>query len=179
MGREVRRVPKDWQHPRKDDGAYRPLYEGDAYQRRAERWLGIETVEQLQTIVDDEGSPPDKADYMPVWTEQEADHLMMYENTSEGTPISPAFKTPEELARWLADNNASSFARMTATYEQWLSMIHAGWAPSAVLNPHTGEMTSGVAIARAKCGIEGWCGRESGHPGPCVSSSVLIARETP
>ena len=42
---------------------------------------------------------------------------MIYETCSEGSPISPAFETPEELARWLTDN---SFGSMTATYEQWL-----------------------------------------------------------
>ncbi len=58
--------------------------------------------------------------------------FQMWETTSEGSPISPAFETPEELARWLADNRASAFGRSTATYEQWLAMIHEGWAPSAV-----------------------------------------------
>lgn len=57
---------------------------------------------------------------------------MIYETCSEGSPISPAFETPEELARWLTDN---SFGSMTATYEQWLGgyedehvSIPSGWA---------------------------------------------------
>ena len=75
---------------------------------------------------------PDPADYMPEFPEGEATGWCMYETTSEGTPISPVFETPEELARWLADTGASSFGSSTATYEQWLSMIRAGWAPSAV-----------------------------------------------
>lgn len=69
---------------------------------------------------------------------------MMYENTSEGTPISPVFETPEALARWLADNNASAFGGMGATYEQWLATCREGFAPSAVFSPSTG-MISGVA----------------------------------
>lgn len=56
----------------------------------------------------------------------------MWETTSEGSPISPVKETPEELAKWLADNNASSFGLIGATYEQWLGMINAGWALSAV-----------------------------------------------
>lgn len=56
----------------------------------------------------------------------------MWETTSEGSPISPVFATPEELARWLADTGASTFGRETATYGQWLGMIRADWAPSAV-----------------------------------------------
>lgn len=77
---------------------------------------------------------PNPEYYMPEWTPEEATHYMMYENTSEGTPISPAFATPEELARWLADTGASSFADITATYEQWLATIKRGWAVSAVMD---------------------------------------------
>lgn len=47
----------------------------------------------------------------------------MWETTSEGSPISPVFASPEELARWLADNKASWFGDATATYDQWMSLI--------------------------------------------------------
>ena len=67
---------------------------------------------------------------------------MMYEDTTEGTPISPAFATPEELARWLADTGASAFGDSTATYEQWLHVCKGGWAPSAVIDIN--GMRSGV-----------------------------------
>ena len=71
---------------------------------------------------------------MPQWTDEEATHYMMYETTSEGTPISPAFETPEELARWLADNKVSTFAWFTATYEEWLPICKGGYAPSMVID---------------------------------------------
>lgn len=48
------------------------------------------------------------------------------------SPISPVFRTPEELARWLADTGASAFGTLTSTYDQWLKMIKSGQAPSAV-----------------------------------------------
>jgi hypothetical protein len=67
----------------------------------------------------------------------------MWETTSEGSPISPVCKTPEELARWLADNGASTFGYSTADYDTWLRMIvGTGWAPSAVMAD--GKMMSGV-----------------------------------
>jgi len=47
----------------------------------------------------------------------------MYETCTEGTPISPVMDSLETLARWLADNGASAFGEMTATYEQWLKII--------------------------------------------------------
>ncbi|TIW20139.1 MAG: hypothetical protein E5V63_32185 [Mesorhizobium sp.] len=87
---------------------------------------------------------PQIEDYMPDWPDAERTHFMMYEDTSEGTPISPAFATPEELARWLADNGASAFAGEMATYDQWLKTIIQGSAVSAVFSD--GVMQSGVAF---------------------------------
>ena len=72
----------------------------------------------------------------------------MWETTSEGSPISPVFATPEELARWLADSGASAFGDMTATREQWLSTIREGGAVSAVMEG--GRLTSGVAFCEER-----------------------------
>jgi hypothetical protein len=85
---------------------------------------------------------PNKEDFMPDWPAEQCTHLMMYEDTSEGTPISPAFATPEELARWLTDNGASSFGRSTGSYEGWLRVAQGGWAPSMVATSE--GITSGV-----------------------------------
>jgi hypothetical protein len=59
-------------------------------------------------------------------------------------------ESPEALARWLADNGASSFGSMTATYEQWLVVCRGNSAPSMVmaLSSTGSTMMSGVeAIA--------------------------------
>ena len=54
----------------------------------------------------------------------------LWETTTEGSPMSPAFETPEELAHWLEDNKASTFGTETANYNQWLEFIRAlSWAP--------------------------------------------------
>ena len=79
------------------------------------------------------------------------DGWQMWETTSEGSPISPVFDTPETLARWLADNEASSFGSETATYDQWLSMITDGWAPLMVVDSEHG-LRSGVEAATDKHG---------------------------
>ena len=89
---------------------------------------------------------PVPEEYMPSWTSEEATHYMMYESTSEGTPISPAFASPEELAHWLADTGASTFADLTATYEQWLVICKGASAPSMIFSPETGVI-SGVEAA--------------------------------
>lgn len=57
--------------------------------------------------------------------------------------MSPAFLTPEELARYLADNKVSSFGSSTATYEQWFNFCQVVSAPSMVFNLNTG-LSSGV-----------------------------------
>lgn len=69
----------------------------------------------------------------------------MWETTSEGSPMSPVFATPEELAKWLADNGASSFGSMTSTYEAWLRVCNGGFAPSAVFDSEHG-LRSGVEM---------------------------------
>lgn len=170
MGREVRKVRPDWQHP--EDGfygdgqkRYHSLYAGP-YSKAASDWdienaewdkgnqLDYSTYPTLSfkpkegsalesTFEDWNGERPEPEDYMPEWSEAEATHFMMYETCTEGSPISPAFATIEELARWLADNNASAFGSETATYEQWLRMCGLGWAPSAM--SVGGNLTSGVA----------------------------------
>lgn len=152
MGREVRMVPADWEHPKDSTGHHVPLHGRDceAAQREWDKGLalwcrglrdnyggGQEAHGERADIygwVQWTGGRPATEDYMPAWPREMRTHLMMYEDTSEGTPISPAFATPEELARWLADNGASSFGDMTATYEQWLSVAHGGWAPSMVMD---------------------------------------------
>jgi len=126
MGREIRRVPKDWQHPKDDGGNEIPLQIG--YLENKENFEEIWKEEGLQAALDEYGRAPNTEDYMPEWSEEEMTHIQMYECTSEGTPIGPVMDTPENLARWLADNNASAFARQTATYEQWLSTINNGRA---------------------------------------------------
>ena len=142
MGREVRRVPANWQHPTDEcTGHHKPLLKG--YEQDAKEFMEKANAEGLQAAIDWHGQAPDKNDYMPDWPENERTHYMMYEDTSEGTPISPAFATPEELARWLADTGASAFGDSTASYESWLRVARGGWAPSAVYTPEYG-LQSGV-----------------------------------
>lgn len=69
----------------------------------------------------------------------------MWETVSEGSPISPAFETVEELARWLADNRSGSVDQ-GISYDKWLAFIRGpGWAPSLIVN-EKGVM-SGVEAA--------------------------------
>jgi hypothetical protein len=164
MGREVRMVPPDWQHPKDERGRHVPLLDGSAadaiaawdeeraqwdrgfvrsWKKDGEEWLGRAEI-SCTRFTEWKGHRPDPEDYMPDFAPGTATHFMMYETCSEGTPISPAFATPDELARWLADNAASAFGSMTASYDQWLATCRNGWAPSAVIAD--GAVEPGVAI---------------------------------
>lgn len=162
MGREVRMVPSNWEHPKSADGHFIPLL-GDSFKERVAKWdeearqwnngfvWDYQTrdwqskvpLEHAGTFSKWNGDRPDEKDYMPDWPKAERTHYQMYEDTSEGTPISPVMETPEALARWLADNNASAFAGIGASYEQWLATIKRGWAVSAVIVQGRG-LISGV-----------------------------------
>jgi len=146
MGREVRRVPPNWEHPKDEQGDYIPMHE-QSYEDARDEWLkGLADWKPSEHDGEDywewEGNPPTRDDHMPKWSDEERTHYQMYEDTTEGTPISPVMETPEELARWLVDNNASSFASMTASYEAWLRVCRGGFAPSMVFR--NGKLMNGV-----------------------------------
>lgn len=166
MGREVRRVPRGWEHPKQDNGDFIPLFDGSNFTKEQQEWDEVaakwaeglrddwnggwkpleEDDEKSMTFEEWYGGRPDAEDYMPEWTEEDRTQLMMYENTTEGTPISPAFETPEELARWLADNGASAFGSSTASYDAWLRVAKGGYEPSAVYTPEHGLQSGMEAL---------------------------------
>ena len=125
--RELRMVPPGWEHPRDRDGRHLPLFSGDQY---AEDLLEYEQAKQDWK---DRGRPgalsewcpkPRKDAYMPAFDPDKATKLMAYLTVSEGTPMSPAFDTPAELAKWLHENGATSFANLASwSEEDWLQMI--------------------------------------------------------
>ncbi len=170
MSREVRRVPPDWNHPKETklttrgwEDQYKPLL-GGRYAETAAEWMencllwaaGHHPDQRGEKDLPKyfwewEGGPPVEERYMPDWPDESRTHYQMYESTSEGTPISPVMETLEELARWLADNGANTFASMTATYEEWLTVCQVGSTPgSAVLKG--GRMISSVQALHEKQG---------------------------
>ena len=141
MGREVRKVPKDWQHPIKFVGSmnrihFVPLYRFRDLSEEIKEWdeekiqwdsgafWNDSSYDKYKHLSYEEyaGRRPDYKYHMPKWNKEDATHYMMYETCSEGCPISPAFETPEDLAKWLVDNNASVFGSRTEEYEGWLNI---------------------------------------------------------
>ena len=160
MGREVRRVPANWNHPKKANGDFIPLLDY-SYTKASNEWeegfvnwqkgltvdyeggwKPLEDNMKSMSYYEYNGDRPDKSDYMPEWSESEKTHLQMYETCTEGTPISPVMDCPIKLAQWLVDNNASAFGNSTASYDAWLATISRGFAISMVVCG--GEVMSGV-----------------------------------
>jgi hypothetical protein len=137
MGREVRMVPADWVHPKNGQGYLIPLLDRFSYNEE-------EVAEGLKDGWLNKYMPNYGCDVMPTFPPGSCTHFQMYETTTEGTPISPVMETPEALAHWLADNNASAFGSMRATYEQWLATVKSGSAVSMVME--NGNIKSGVAL---------------------------------
>jgi hypothetical protein len=106
MQTEIRRVSRNWKHPRDEAGQFVPLL--DRYAESLQNWEeenrqwanGLrKKYDPLETVTFEEwfGERPDPTRYMPDWPEQELTHFQMYETTTEGTPISPVMPSIEEV----------------------------------------------------------------------------------
>jgi hypothetical protein len=144
MGRELRKVPANWEHPKKANGNYHPMHEeyyGDALNEWLEenrKW----TDGTHEDIVNDpdrkkeypfyamwNGTAPDPDYYRTVkYSDEELTHIQLYESTSEGTPCSPVFKADEfeKLCEYAAEH-ATTFADFKATKEEWMKMLGDGF----------------------------------------------------
>lgn len=166
MGREVKRVPLEFDWPQNE--RWWGYTYGYTIQKRLEELgepkLSCGTCHGTGKVAwrthdwsgpDDGGKyycphcEGEKTPFFPHIDPPEGEGWQMWETTSEGSPISPVFETPEQLAKWLADTGASTFGPMTTTYEAWLGMIEGiGHSLAGVVfNTATGEAKSGVDAA--------------------------------
>lgn len=160
MGREVRRVPPGWEHPKdkSDSSYYKPLHD-ESYAAASKRWVeefdlwrvGKHPSQRDYDFWEWE-TPPEKPMYREEeWTDDEATNYQLYETVSEGSPVSPSFATQEQLAAYLSENGDFWYQRRMAEdrsgfpnsdYDTWLKMIRMGSAPSMVVQD--GRVMSGV-----------------------------------
>ena len=104
VGREVKRVPLDFDHPLKKVWyGYQIIFCHEEYAGGCERCrefariMGIPAEEYKGIQVDN--PCPDWKKYFKV-DPPEGKGYQLWETTTEGAPISPVFKTLEELAEW-------------------------------------------------------------------------------
>ena len=154
MGREIRRVPPNWEHPKvshydttgRKRGDYQPMYDepfAPAMREWFKKWEAWERgerpeeAENCATFWEWSGKPPDPEYYRPDWSEQEATWYQVYETVSEGTPVTPPFSTLLELIAYLVqhgdfwdqERGDGGWSREAA--EQFAQMT---WAPSLVIS---------------------------------------------
>jgi hypothetical protein len=158
MGREIRRVPKDWQHPKKEDGSYHPMFDDNfdeslkTWLQEYELWKSGEHPDQKKWPEEKNkpyhawaGGPPDPKYYNH--NKNEKVWFQMYETVSEGTPVTPPFETKEELVNYLTQNG--TFWDSTCwKKENAESFVNSGWAPSGIVT--NGRVYTAIDMAEVK-----------------------------
>lgn len=134
MGRELRRVPPGWEHPRDGDGQYIPLHD-QSYEAALADWHYANRLweegrhpdqakyaeAQECASYEDWADPPPSPEYyrQRSWTEDEATCWQVYENITEGTPVSPVLPTLDDVRNWLLQDGytpAAAEALLTTCY---------------------------------------------------------------
>lgn len=149
MGREIRRVPPNWEHPRDKDGEYISMCDED-YETAATRWVAefslweqgqhpyqIRAREQGRVMTiryywEWNGNPPDEESSRPKFTEDPT-WYQIYQTVSEGTPVFPPFETQEEMIEWLV-THGDGWDRPVSR-EAAEEFVRIGSVPSMVLGP--------------------------------------------
>ena len=139
MGREIKRVALDYDWP------LNKVWPGFATSLCHIMDEDCDSCKQYARLVD---IPMDKGECPVVEVEPpEGKGYQIWETVSEGSPVSPVFAKPEDLAQWMVDNDTS--ITRDATFEQWMAFIDDGYAPSMTFTPN-GGLRSGVASSMDK-----------------------------
>lgn len=152
MGREVRRVPPNWEHPKSETrpDVFQPMLDepyasaAQTWERDCILWSRGEHPDQVKDDVPDffwerEGQPPTEAYYRPHWPKGSATWFQLYETVSEGTPVTPPFATTAELIDYLVENgdywcqSDIGTQRRKPSREAATALVEAGWAPSMMI----------------------------------------------
>lgn len=87
------------------------------------------------------------------WTPSEPPEgpgYQLWETVSEGSPITPVFATPEELAHWMTEHSwGSQTSRMASSFDVAMRFIEAGWAPSGMVSAAHGVKDGVEAVGRS------------------------------
>lgn len=117
MGREIRRVPPNWEHPKTENGSYHPMFD-ESYAETLKNWKWSNeswkkgeypdqkdgSGKDCESYAEWAGEAPEPEYYRPEWKKDQATWWQVYETVSEGTPVSPPFETQKELVDYLVKN---------------------------------------------------------------------------
>jgi hypothetical protein len=158
MGREIRRVPANWDHPKQEryPDRFQPMFD-ETFETAAKNWKesfaewesGVRPSycsEDSATLEywEWDGTPPDREYYRP-WKDEEATWYQAWETVSEGTPVSPPFETQAELVDYLTANGDfwdQKRGDKPLSREAYEKFVNGGWAPSLMMIG--GKVMSGV-----------------------------------
>lgn len=181
MGRELRRVIANWSHPqetkydpwtRQEKTNYLPMHDRPWIEaigewiKNHELWEQGEHPDQKKDYAKDckyyaeyGGDAPKFKYYRPDWKKEDMTWYQVYETVSEGTPVTPAFATREELVEYLIFNgdfwdqqrrlegnsimDCQPWKRKTAEH----FVFGDGWAPSLVFTTERGCQNGVDAMA--------------------------------
>ena len=147
MGRELRIVPPNWEHPKDTRDNYKPLEEN--YDEVASEWLKnciayskgeYEHQKKYDTSEckyywEYAGPPPEKDMYVS-YKKTDCSWFQLYENVSEGSPITPPFETKDELIQFLITHGdfwGNNWSENSAKL-----VVDSGGAPSMIVSPEKG-----------------------------------------
>lgn len=166
MGRELRRVPPNWKHPktvkwtlRGREEVYVPLI-NRSYREAVEEWIagralwtqGKHPDQKDRAYEDWAGDAPQRSAYLPEWPEGSATWYQVYETVSDGTPVTPPFAKRMELVEYLVkhgdfwDQQRRKEGCTEMTCNPWVReeavafVFSDGWAPlgrGGQMNPCT------------------------------------------
>lgn len=169
MGREIRLVPANWEHPvtYRPNGqmGFQPMHDSD-YKSASKEWMADFMAWEAEGKTETEGceywdyngGPPNK-DYYRTWSQEDACWYQAWETVSEGTPVSPPFETKDELIAYLAENGdfwdqkrckepswkelwGGEYGVSAWGLERAKAFVNSEWAPSFVVQ--NGKMMSGT-----------------------------------
>lgn len=130
MGRTLKRVPLNFDWPLNTIwyGYYSSYCHDSDYSAG-----GCENCKRFATLkgigFTEYGCP----DFEPFVGPPKGDGFQLWETTSEGSPVSPVFKTLDELCEWCEDNY-TVFADMKASKKQWKEMLDADFVHAKIGN---------------------------------------------
>ena len=128
MGRELKRVPLNFDYPlHKVWYGYYDKYFNFCHSDYSAGCDGCKAYAKIKEIPFHSYGCPDFESYYGIDNAQkvevpEGEGYQLWETTSEGSPVSPVFKTLDELCEWCEDN-ATTFAQFKATKEEWKEML--------------------------------------------------------
>lgn len=130
MGRELKRVPLDFDYPL--NTVWYGYYDKEisfCHDRYPAGCIGCKAYAKIKGIEIEKLGCPKFHEFYGIQKNlsnkvepPEGDGYQLWETTSEGSPVSPVFTTLDELCDWCEDN-ATTFGSYKATKDEWKRML--------------------------------------------------------